>query len=328
MSWSRTDYFFRVLNVLGAIAISCALFLHEDEEGRFQNRVEEWWKTLSNKQNASRSRAATFMREVARLAGQGFDRLFGKRLLSLRLAACSVCFSIASLGLFAFLAVTFGRNPKGISASPAFLFFLVYGALGLAPAFIWDGFLNKLLWASAVVIGLWPLPQILFILYRVRGMVYAGRGAIYVLIALGVSFACDIAYLMITRWVLRRISTSEHVYEILLAIVGNLLVLVILLCPIYLGVKVIRYSAPTGLVFIISVFLNSIDFAVGFSALILAVLLLLHRLFWAVAERPVYSVKRFVPLGNKRLLWRVGIALIFLPTRTGLEWLHSLLEKL
>src|SRR5258707_1142858 len=91
---SLINRLFLVLHVFGVVLICAGLFLYEDEEGRFQNKVEEWWIALSDKQKASRSRIAAFMQEVARLTGSGFDRLFGQRLFSLRVVPVSIYLSI------------------------------------------------------------------------------------------------------------------------------------------------------------------------------------------------------------------------------------------
>jgi hypothetical protein len=64
----------RVLaGVAGAMAIYAALFLYEDEQGKIENKLEEWWVRLDDGRNAAVSRHTAFMREVARLAGHGFD---------------------------------------------------------------------------------------------------------------------------------------------------------------------------------------------------------------------------------------------------------------
>jgi hypothetical protein len=61
------------LHALGAVFICAGLSLYEDEEGRFQNKIEEWWVKRSDKQRESRSRVAAFMQEVTRLTGRGFS---------------------------------------------------------------------------------------------------------------------------------------------------------------------------------------------------------------------------------------------------------------
>jgi hypothetical protein len=106
MSWSRVDYALFFLRVLGAVLICAGLFLYEDEEGRFQNKVEEWWIKLSDKQKAARSKVAAFMQEVARLTESGFDRLFGRRLFSLRVIPISIYLSFASAFLMVLIATS------------------------------------------------------------------------------------------------------------------------------------------------------------------------------------------------------------------------------
>ena len=78
MSSFLTNGLFFLLHLLGLVIICAYLFLYEDEEGKVQNKIEEWWIKLSDKQTASRSKVAAFMQEVARLTGSGFDRLFGR----------------------------------------------------------------------------------------------------------------------------------------------------------------------------------------------------------------------------------------------------------
>ena len=82
--------------VAGALSLYAALFLYEDDQGRIENRLEEWWVRLDDQRNAAVSRHTAFMREVARLAGRGFDRLFGHRLFSLQAFGASSALSMST----------------------------------------------------------------------------------------------------------------------------------------------------------------------------------------------------------------------------------------
>jgi hypothetical protein len=157
----------------------------------------------------------------------------------------------------------------------------------------------------------------------------AARGVSYLILALGFSLFCDLSYIAVTRWMLRRVSKIDRVYEIVFEIVVNLLVLaLLLLAPIFLGVYVFKYLPTPGIIMFLSFLLNSIDIVAGFAALILALMLLLHRLLWPMIQRPLYAIQRFTPLKNKRLLWTMGISLILLPTHITIEFLKSFLGKL
>jgi hypothetical protein len=65
--------------------------LYEDEQGRIQNKLEEWWVKLRDQEDSAISRHAAFMRAVARLATHGFDRVFGERIFSFRALWVSGC---------------------------------------------------------------------------------------------------------------------------------------------------------------------------------------------------------------------------------------------
>jgi hypothetical protein len=309
--------------------IFAALFFYEDEERRIQNKVEEWWIKLSDMQRASRSRAVAFMQEVARLTGHGFDSLMGERVLSLRFIFTSICFSIASIFLFGFLVLPFvPKAPAGTTTESAFLWFLFFVALPLVPAHTKSkGLLG--LWLLLILVTFLPIVGIILRVSMTRGVGPAARGLGYLMLALGFSLFCDLSYIVITRWMLRRVSKIDRLHEIVLEMLLNLLVMgLALLAPIFLGLNVFKYSPTAGAVMFSSFLLNSIDFIAGFAALILALLLLLHRLLWPTIQRPLYTIHRFAPIKNKKLLWTMGISLILLPTHITIEFLKSFLDKL
>lgn len=341
MPWSGSDYAFAFLHALGALFVCAALFLHEDEEGKIQNKVEEWWIKLSDKEKGSRSQDAAFMQEVAELTGRGLDRLLGKPLLSLRFVFISISFSLASFFLFAFLSFPLVHNPPAGYISGAFRLFLFFLTFALVPAWIeskallefrWGVIVStllKILWWGVIVLALLKIMDFLLFVSRTRGLGPTARGVGYVALPFAFSLFCDLSYIVLTRWILRRISKIDRVYEIVLQVLVNLLVLAILIyVPVFFGSKVVRYSPLAGGVLALSFVLNSIDIVAGFAALVLALLLLLHRLLWPVIERPIYAIHRFAPVRNKKLLWGIGIALIFLPKHTTTELLKSILEKL
>lgn len=143
------------------------------------------------------------------------------------------------------------------------------------------------------------------------------------------SLLCDLSYIVLTRWVLRRISKIDRMHEIVLEIIVSLVILATLIwAPIFFGARIGRYFPMAGGVLLFSFVLNSIDVVVGLAALMLALLLLLHRLVWPTIGRPIYAMQRFRLIKNKKLLWVIGITLIFLPKHTTMQLLKSLLGKL
>src|SRR5437879_6014623 len=96
---------------VGLLALYVAAFLYEDEEGRLQNRLqdklEKLWITIDDLTGTALARHTVFMRSVAVLITYAFDRLFGRRLLSMRAVGTSVCLTFASicLGIPGFLLI-------------------------------------------------------------------------------------------------------------------------------------------------------------------------------------------------------------------------------
>jgi hypothetical protein len=109
----------KVLWCLGVIAglalLYIALFLTEPEEESIQNRLEDWWLTIKERQEKSHSKLTVFMREIARLSSDGLDRVFGKKLISTQSIVVSACYSLASILLLGFLITIHAKSPDTAS---------------------------------------------------------------------------------------------------------------------------------------------------------------------------------------------------------------------
>src|SRR5688572_25419920 len=81
---------------IGAILIYAALFLYEDEESRLQSALEDWWVRIDERSHKALSKHTLFMHNIARLASSGFDKVFGKSLISPKFICASASYSIAS----------------------------------------------------------------------------------------------------------------------------------------------------------------------------------------------------------------------------------------
>lgn len=100
--------------IVGLICIYAALFLYENEQGKVQSTLEDWWLRIDEKQHSWLSRHTTFMREVAGLVGRAFDQLFGKRIISFQSVSVSTCYSIASFGLALILFIYILKIPLAL----------------------------------------------------------------------------------------------------------------------------------------------------------------------------------------------------------------------
>jgi len=73
-----------LLALPGVSFVYAAVFLYADEQRRLQNRLEQWWIEISEREKTATSGYAVFMQEVARIATGLLDGLLGAKLFSWR----------------------------------------------------------------------------------------------------------------------------------------------------------------------------------------------------------------------------------------------------
>ena len=346
MFWSWTGYAPRaVAAILGMLVVCLASLTYEDEEGRFQNKLEDWWITLDERRAASLSWAASFIQAVARLTGSCLDRLFSKRLFSLRAVAVSIILSVASFYLTISIIIAthivslakVHNPPSAISALVSFLQFSAFAmipALSESPLLPWKSWLPKLLrfywWALFAWVALQNSAFLLHLFVSAsNGPKVGARVTSFLLLVFGISLLFDISYIAFTRWILRRVSNTDRLTRIMLAIIFQVTSLaIILVCPFYLGVKLVPYSQVLAIAMIVSYAFNSIDVIAALAALMIAMLMLMHRLIWPLIQRPIYAIQRMTLINRKGWLWSAGVALLTFAVMGVPEWMRTLLERL
>src|SRR5437660_12566039 len=93
-----------ISRIVGIFVVYVAIFLYEDEEGRYQNKLEEWWIRVRYSREKALSTATEIFAFTSQAASRIFDDVFGARLFSFRVAGISVCLSLAALLFFGPLA--------------------------------------------------------------------------------------------------------------------------------------------------------------------------------------------------------------------------------
>jgi hypothetical protein len=312
--------------------------LREDEEGRIQNRIEEWWVRIDDGRRLALSRSAAFIRETARLTGRLFDYVFGLKPISLRIFAVS---SYLSIGSF-FLLILVQADGARIHLRAPF----PYGGLAVAGSFLATGLLpgisppKWLLWLwyfPLFFIALKFLDFLLFVRHTGQDKLALGTLAV-VSIGLCASFFCDVAYVASVRWTLRKMadaSTDTQIYIASLFVAVCILLFVVLsLLPIIFGFYALHgpnigVSETFGLGMLLCLVFNSLNLFVCLAGVVFGSLLLIHRLLWPALARPLYEFQRREFIKNKTALQAVGIALIMLPRpETVISLVKNLCEKL
>jgi len=75
--------------LVGAFAYYAAFFMYEDEQGKWQSRIEALWITVNDQEKVAGSRASALFDRVAAVVTGAFDRVFGSKLISIQLLGVS-----------------------------------------------------------------------------------------------------------------------------------------------------------------------------------------------------------------------------------------------
>jgi hypothetical protein len=88
-----------VAGVVAALAFYFAFFLYEDEEGVWQNRIENLWAAVYDRAKITDSTSTALFNKIGETLDKVFNRLFGRRLISFHALAVSVNMSLAGSAL-------------------------------------------------------------------------------------------------------------------------------------------------------------------------------------------------------------------------------------
>jgi hypothetical protein len=305
-----------VAGCLGAILIYSALFLYKEEEGGLENRIEQWWQRIRDLHAHAISRETAFLKVVADVTSKGFAKLFGERLFGLKAIAASICYSQAAILLFFSFTLGTGVSRTRFACGLLGLAFLLVGSLG--PSINRQS--QKLFWLSSVLMAsiAWP-----FLVFREEPYFSITVGGI---IPFGV--ACDFLFIVLTRLMLAYAAHSNSFLKIATLGIGNAFLAAVLVgVPIYNWVWSYDHHllTPVSVPLAFLGFSNSLDALVSLSLLIIAVIMLVHRLFWPIIERPVYALFRHhVFSEQKKLVFFSGVALLAF----AVPWVGHALENL
>jgi len=330
-----------VTAVLGLIFVSLASLTYEDEDGRIQSKLEDWWIRLDEGRTASLSWVASFVQGVARACSVGLDRVFSKRLFSARAIAVSLALSVASVFLSAsILSIIplriFANVHSNSTAINGFVLFLRASAFAMVPALSeilplpWKPMLPKLIralwWLSFGIPSFFIADFLLYVFIATpNGHKYGELFTIVLLGVLAIGVLSDVAYIAFMRWILRRISGAERVGRISLAVVFQFLALAMMtVLPFYFGTKIASYSEPAGFALVLSCSVNSLDVLAILLVISMAILMLIHRLIWPTLQRLLYAVQRVPPPNRKAVMWTIGTCLLAYSYAGIPSWIVSL----
>jgi hypothetical protein len=340
-----------VAGIVAAVAFYFAFFLYENEEGVWQNRIENLWATIDDRSKVTQSTSVALFNKISETLDNVFDRLFGKRLLSFHALAVSVNLSIVGALLKGVRLVVSDRSLLHISSGRVYLsvnptlvfpadrlYLSVILALVLFGAFAVIPISCSRPWAT--LFGSLPLISLVILLLFCLGiMVFSTVTEVDVgffvgmIVVVALSFACDVTVIIVVRKALRMVAHTLSLVRLFVAIFG-LLALSALLTYVPLHEFGDPDEAPISGGFASTVLseVGSFNIATALMCQIPALVLcvvLLHRWIWPVFGRLLYPVASRRIVTNRKLLVPVGsLCLLYamVPGDVGLKDVLKLLS--
>jgi hypothetical protein len=332
-----------VLGSAGVLLIYASMS-YETEDGIIQSRLEEWWLRIDDLRQQAISRHLAFIKVIASVTTGVLDRLFGVRMFSVQSLGVSACYSVVCIGVAISLYLRFTPNHHTdiFDTLRMTLTALLYGS---APAWVnndnWKMFGLKFIhfWFAGLL--LMVMANFLDLGYIVLyGLVTPGlrMGAfVFVAIAFGVVFGVFLftAFVGIMRATLRTITRSHSPIKIVALSLLNIAPLVTFYGLFELMFSMPVYPGDLGTVVVLSVVVLLFcgvlfNFAFVLSAVlfaVLAILMLLHRLFWPAIGRPLYKLQALGVAKRPRFFAAIGLTLIGAAFGKH-EWLWFIMDKL
>lgn len=318
---------------MGCVCFYMAFFMYEDEQGQWQNRLDEFWISIHDRARLTRSKTVALFNKVAEVLMIVFSSYFGKRVFSLRAALTSINLSIAVLliGLsLADLILTtsgikfFDRNYRLVFYASAFAMMII---IKLASRqWGWLVSLISSLPVVGIVLWLFALPVTTKnVQYAPMPYVhhkYLDVDASFVLIVL-TSFLTDIFAIAIIRKTMAMIAKTFSPMRIICAalIIGLTGTVSVIVPHLMIGVADMLEGPPDPFFYSnTSTDASRIvkGAAIGLSTMNLSTMLyclvpgaillglLLHRLIWPLLSRLLYPLSRYSIIARSKSLAAVG----------------------
>lgn len=310
-----------------------AAFMREEQEGKWENALQAWLDKIYLHQEGSYAKVTALARAVARVSEWVTEKLFGRRLLSLRSFMVSAYFGLSSFFLMGLLAPSISRalskvpnaNPPMQTTLPLShwdyvtnLFqFVGFFIAGIFPAlysenekespWIWR------IWKYGLLLPLFRYAFSIFWVFRLRS---AFLFVLFIALLFSLNFLWDMLFIRTTRWMLRIASNTRQLAGVVLALVLDaLLGIIILVGPLAVALYIVWKSNGSliGAGLFMGAALKLIDFTIAFLVLILLAFIGIHSIIWFVLERPISNCLRFKLIRDKKLIWFLAGALYAAP---------------
>jgi hypothetical protein len=324
--------------VMGLVAYYVAFFMYEDAEGKLQNRIEQLWIAVNDRKRITGSTASALFNKIASVVTRTFDRVFGHKLLSLQLIGVSVCYALA--GLFLFISLFFlwiqiqlGKTtttlpPEVTQSLP--LVIKVTAIIGLTMLVL--GILPALK-RSFITVFLSLVPVAFLVSGIIKVALRHEVSEQYVVLMLGLffSFLSDVAFVVLVRVTIRRLTKENHTLAFLLALFAQIAVIALLVVFPFVIVSPLLEKFGQGIIvnsLVALTFFNMFTCIAASLFLLTLLFVLLHRAVWPILDKVVYPIAARRVVRDHKLMAGIGTGcmvftfpLMWSIFKSILEWL-------
>jgi hypothetical protein len=297
-----------VAGIVGAIAFYFAFFLYEDEEGVWQNRLENLWIAVSDRATVTNSTSIALVNKIGEVLRRGFTQLFGDHMFSFQAVAVSTNLSLAGAilckCLLGIISARHGEQPDFPIAWGVLVMLLLVFFAALPRHF-------EKRWAVAAS---FMSPLCFLIVFN--SVIHLQMGDIIdsfiykiVPVLLFLSVISDFLAVIVLRRLFSELTNSISVIRMLSMIVALIaLALVIASSPAIVFVwlhNLIEMESLSN----IGRLLWELDAATLLACILpigMLFVVLVHKLLWPLLSRVIYPISRYQVLSNRKVLVPIG----------------------
>jgi hypothetical protein len=297
--------------VIACICFYVAFFMYEDEEGNWQNRLEEVWIQIDDRARLIEARTFAVFNRVAALLVDITDWIFGKRLFSFRTVTASINLSLAFMLMALATVVLLLDSTMLLEAVPVFCVGLGLLVLVFLPAVFPTKWTLAISSAPIIVFAL-RIPR-----FRPYGNLTMDKFWEIMLLSIVYSLISDIFAITIIRSLFRVISWTTSTFRMIKAVSILFAVPIVIVAFPMLGILIVlmlpgNYDRTQilGAASLIGFALNVSTFVYCVGPVALLAAIVLHRMLWPTLGRGTYAALRYRLLSNKKFLLGLGCLLM------------------
>jgi hypothetical protein len=318
--------------LLGAFVLYLALLIYPDERGKIQNRLIDLWVTFSRRGEDALGQTGQLVSGASKVVNDFLDKLFGQRLLSLKVLFVSPALSVGSATVVMQVIV---RNFEGQKEIRYFMTAAV-GVIIATLVYPFGKRLKPLLAAFAAACFLTSLWGFLNSFHGIDDPdpVKTIPLAIWVIVG---GVLSDVVFVAITRKLLRWTSSVTSSPKLALGITAILLIGAVLAGPaavvlLDIGPSMTSDGPMSPLLNLLGEgygllsFTNIVPGVISVLVILVLAVALVNRLIWSFMARPVFALVDFGVLNNRKLLATVGFSLLTLGFPIATHWISKLTD--